>query len=61
MNAKNLGIAGAVSSPIIGVAAYGLYSSGRPTYALIWGVIALILAYLSIVNFRTARQQSRGH
>jgi len=61
MKAKTLGIVGAVGSPIIGVAAYGLYSSGRPTYALIWGTIALVWAVLSAINFRTARRQSGGY
>lgn len=56
MKTKTLGIVEAVGSTIIGVAAYTLYESGRPTYALIWGTMALIWAVLSVINFRRARR-----
>lgn len=61
MKAKTLGIVGAVGSVIIGAAAYGFYSSGRPTSAVILGAIALIWVVLAVNNFRVARGQSGGY
>ena len=61
MKAKTFGIVGAVGSPIIIIAAYELYSSGRPAFALVWGAIALVWAVLSAINFRTARRQRDGY
>ena len=60
MNAKKLGIVGAIGSPIIGIAAYGFYYAGKPIFAVIWGTIAVICAVCTVINFRTACRQSRG-
>lgn len=61
MNAKTLGIIGAVGSPVIGIAALGFYAADMPAFAILWGAIALIWAGLSIFNFRAARRQRRGN
>lgn len=60
MKAKTFGTIQAVASPIIGVAAYGLYLSGRPIFALIFGAIALAWAGLAVINFRTARRTKQA-
>jgi hypothetical protein len=57
LQAKTLGIVGAVGSLVIGVVAYGFYVSGRSADGLFWGMIALVWVLLSINNFRLARRQ----
>ena len=61
MKAKTLvilGIVAALISSFGGVIAYGLYASGKPAFALIWGVLALIWAVILVTNFWMARREA---
>ena len=58
MKAKTLGIIAAVGSYIIGLSAYESYVSGKPTSALIQGVLALIWAAISVTGFWMAHRET---